>query len=311
MPEGYQDAFAAEKSELERERIRLWYVATTRARELLVLPNLDASPSKSAWINLVDFSLANLPSFDASHLSPDTSPSDTGISNPQTHEDFVAETEAITSRQKRLSRRAPSRTEDATVSVLQEEDISIWPDSGDNQSHEMESEVTIQGSSNRGLILHKLMEEVLTGEIDATVETLVKRADTLIRALGCKPVTDPAKGLSAEEMGNCVIQTLMIPEVENLRKNLLAEFPVYATETADGEEIAIAGIVDALTLTDEGNPAVVVDWKSDVAPDPKTLEHYRMQVTTYLGVTGAERGLIVLMTTGDVITVLPKSLDTA
>jgi ATP-dependent exoDNAse (exonuclease V) beta subunit len=51
-PAGYDEARDAEKAELDRERIRLWYVAATRARELLVLPRLDAAPSKSAWISL-------------------------------------------------------------------------------------------------------------------------------------------------------------------------------------------------------------------------------------------------------------------
>jgi len=73
----------------------------------------------------------------------------------------------------------------------------------------------------------------------------------------------------------------------------------------DGVETATAGIADALTLTAEGRPAVVVDWKSDVTPAPGTLDHYRAQVRAYLDMTGAERGLIVLMTSGTVIPVLP------
>ena len=44
------------------------------------------------------------------------------------------------------------------------------------------------------------------------------------------------------------------------------------------------------------DPVVVVDWKSDVNPDAQTLDHYRAQVRAYLDMTGAERGLIVLMT---------------
>jgi exodeoxyribonuclease-5 len=48
-----------------------------------------------------------------------------------------------------------------------------------------------------------------------------------------------------------------------------------------------------------------VDWKSDVTPATGTLDHYRAQVRTYLDMTGAERGLIVLMTSGAVIPVLP------
>ena len=60
-----------------------------------------------------------------------------------------------------------------------------------------------------------------------------------------------------------------------------------------------------MTLTPEGQPCIVVDWKSDIAPDPQTLDHYCAQVLSYLVVTGAARGLIVLMTSGTVISVTP------
>ena len=60
-PAGYENARKAETEEQDRERVRLWYVAATRARELLVLPRLNASPSRSAWISLVDLALAISP----------------------------------------------------------------------------------------------------------------------------------------------------------------------------------------------------------------------------------------------------------
>ncbi|WP_342723961.1 hypothetical protein AAFG07_33470 [Bradyrhizobium sp. B097] len=41
-------------------------------------------------------------------------------------------------------------------------------------------------------------------------------------------------------------------------------------------------------------------------PDHKTIEHYRAQVRTYLDITGAGRGLVVLMSSGVVITVVPS-----
>jgi len=69
----------------------------------------------------------------------------------------------------------------------------------------------------------------------------------------------------------------------------------------------VTGIADAVALTPDGRPDVVIDWKSDVNPDPETLAHYRAQVRTYLDMTGAERGLIVLMTTGTMITVSPTA----
>ena len=56
-PTGHEVAFENEKAELDRERIRLWYVAATRARGLLIVPRLDVPPARSAWISLVDFSL--------------------------------------------------------------------------------------------------------------------------------------------------------------------------------------------------------------------------------------------------------------
>ena len=38
-------------------------------------------------------------------------------------------------------------------------------------------------------------------------------------------------------------------------------------------------------------------------PTAETLNHYRAQVRAYLDMTGTDRGLIVLVTTGQVITV--------
>ena len=306
-PEGYETARQAEKEELDRERIRLWYVAATRARELLVLPRLDATPSKSAWIGLVDLSLADLPGLDVSHLPAGLAAAGAGAGagNTQTRASFAAEAEAIAAAHTRLTWLAPSRDENAAGTVLREEEAALWTGSADDQPPELEAAVLVQGGRERGLILHKLMEEVLTGETQEEEAALTERASHLIRSLGQSPVTDPATGLSAQELAACVARALALPDIASLRPGLLAEFPVYSAQAADGVETATAGIADALTLTAEGRPAVVVDWKSDVTPAPGTIDHYRAQVRTYLDMTGAERGLIVLMTPGTVIPVLP------
>ena len=303
-PEGYDAARDAEKDELDRERIRLWYVAATRARELLVLPRLDATPSKSAWIGLVDLSLAALPGLDASHLPAGFTATAAGAANAQTRASFAAEAETIAAGQTRLTWLAPSRDENAAGSVLREEEAALWTGSADDQLPELDSAAPVQGGRERGLILHKLIEEVLTGGTQEGEAALAERAADLIRAIGRSPVADPATGLSAQELAACVIRTLALPDIAALRPGLLAEFPVYAAQAVDGVETVTAGIADALTLTAEGRPAVVVDWKSDVSPAPGTLDHYRAQVRAYLDMTGAERGLIVLMTSGAVIPVL-------
>jgi exodeoxyribonuclease-5 len=306
-PEGYEAARQAEKEELDRERIRLWYVAATRARELLVLPRLDATPSKSAWIGLVDLSLAGLPGLDVSHLPAGLTAASAGAGNTQTRASFAIEAEAIAAAQTRLTWLAPSRDESTAGTVLREEEAALWIGAADEQPPELKAAVLVQGGRERGLILHKLMEEVLTGETPETEAALIERAADLIRALGQSPVADPATGLSTHELAVCVVRTLALPDIAALRPGLLAEFPVYAAQSTDGVETATAGIADALTVGEDGGPVVVVDWKSDVNPEAQTLEHYRAQVRAYLDMTGAERGLIVLMTRGTVISVSPST----
>ncbi len=304
-PSGYDAARQAEKDELDRERVRLWYVAATRARELLILPRLDVNPSKSAWIGLVDLSLTGLPALDVSHLRLDPIAVTGDAANEQTRERFAAEAGVIAARQMHLTWFAPSRDETAIGSVLQEEKPEIWAGSDDGPAPDAEGSAFIQGGRKRGLILHKLMEEILSGECDEVGGALTARAADLICALGEEPSSDPAKGLSPEELAGCVMRALALSEVAALRPTLLPEFPVYALQQEDAELVATAGIADALTVDAEGKPAVVIDWKSDVNPTQETLDHYRAQVRAYLNMTGAERGLIVLMTSGTVTTVPP------
>lgn len=304
-PAGYEAAMDKEKEELERERIRLWYVAATRARELLVLTRHDTVPSKSAWASLLDLDLANLPE---PHLAdwPAHAVVTNGLdSNYQTRERFAREAEAIAASQPQLCWLAPSRNEGTGGAVLEEETIEIWTGTFDDQTHDLETSPQVQGGRERGLILHKLMEEVLTGETDAQLVSLIDRARELILALEQTPVADPATGLAAEELASCVTRTLELPEVAALRKFLLPEFVIYSAKAEDGQETATVGIADALTFTESGLPDVVVDWKSDVDPAPGALKHYQEQVQTYLDITHAMRGMIVFMSTGRVVEVRP------
>ncbi|MBA8801287.1 hypothetical protein FHW77_005042 [Agrobacterium sp. RC10-4-1] len=266
----------------------------------------DVTPSKSAWIGLVDLSIAALPAIDASHFPLDNFVAAGDTDNNQTREGFAAEASAIGARQVRLSWLAPSRDENAAGQVLHEEEIDIWTGTGDEPGPEPDVPTPIQGGRERGLILHKLMEEVLTGECEDSSTSLRARAEVLILALGMSPSTDPANGLSADELALCVSRTLTLPEIVALRPALLAEFPVYALRQEDAGLVATAGIADALTIDAAGQPAVIVDWKSDVAPAPQTLDHYRAQVRAYLDMTGAVQGLIVLMTGATIISVSPS-----
>lgn len=305
-PAGYEDARDAEKAELDRERIRLWYVAATRARELLVLPRLDATPSKAAWISLLDLSLGDLPALDLAHLPPDMGAAAPAEGNSQTRESFAAEAAAIADRQHRLTWLAPSRDENGTGPVLTPEAVEIWAANDASQPDDEAVPPSVQGGHERGLILHKLLEEVLTGETADDAAALTERAQALIAATSKPMVDDPAKGLSPGELARCVTRTIALPEIIELRPTLAPEFPVYSSTVADDIEQAMAGITDATSFGPDGKPQVVVDWKSDVQPTPETIDHYRAQVRNYLDMTGAKRGLIVLVTSGEILAVTPS-----
>jgi ATP-dependent exoDNAse (exonuclease V) beta subunit len=305
-PAGYEEARDAEKAELDRERVRLWYVAATRARELLVLPRLDAAPSKSAWISLLDLAIADLPALDVTHLPLELGASGVGDDNQQTRDSFAAEAVAISERHRRLTWLAPSRDESKIGPVLTPEMVEIWAAHDSGQPNDDGAAPRIQGGRERGLILHKLLEEVLTGETAEDEIALTERALSLITELGRPVFDDPSQGLSPGELSGCVIRTLSRPEIAELRPTLSPELPVYASVLVEDVEEAMFGVADAISLGPNGRPQVVIDWKSDVQPLPETVDHYRAQVRTYLDMTGAARGLIVLVATGEVIAVTPS-----
>jgi exodeoxyribonuclease-5 len=302
-PTGYETARDAEKTELDRERIRLWYVAATRARELLVLPRLDVAARSSAWISLLDLSLPDLPRLDVSHFAADAGAGATAQENGQTREIFAAEAAAIAARQRRIVWLVPSRDEFEAGPVLEREVPDILLADSEGEAAEENPPVNVQGGRERGLLLHKLIEEVLTGETEETEKALRARAVTLICALNRPVIDDPAQGLAPAELASTVMRALALPEIAALCPSLMPEFPVYASVVTEQQEEATVGIADAIAFGPDGAPQVVVDWKSDVAPSAEMIERYRAQVGAYLEMTDVERGLIVLVTPGTVITV--------
>lgn len=294
-PSGYAEAYEAEAAELAHERIRLWYVAATRARELLVLPRLDVAPVSNAWIALLDLDLAALPAMELAPVrvlqacAPD-------IVNMQTDEVFRREAANIAATAPVLRWRAPSRAEGEGIAVvvMQEETPAMRIAAAEKPA--------VQGGRERGLVMHKLFEEVLTGESSDDPTLLYPRAAALIAQIGGAHVAD-AHALSATEIAGCVVRTLQLPGIAQLRPGLVAEFAVYGVQQDADTELIITGIADAITFTDDGKPHTIIDWKSDVAPSAATLQHYRAQVTNYLQLTGAWRALIVLATSGQIIEV--------
>jgi hypothetical protein len=67
------------------------------------------------------------------------------------------------------------------------------------------------------------------------------------------------------------------------------------------EETLVFGVADALARDQNGKIEMIVDWKSDVDVIPERVAHYLKQLLTYRQETGAERALLVFMTSSKVI----------
>ena len=86
---------------------------------------------------------------------------------------------------------------------------------------------------------------------------------------------------------------------------MLPEMTVFSADSAGQGTIYIGGVADALAFDVGNNVDVVVDWKSDVAPNARDHSLYVAQVAAYLAATGAERGVLVYLTTREVIWIGP------
>ena len=110
-PTGYANVKAANDREQERERVRLWYVACTRARDCLILPRHAAALPERSWARLVDLDLEALPAFESERVPEAPPTAAERIENGQSPEVFAAEAERIVSATRRLTWRSPSLAE--------------------------------------------------------------------------------------------------------------------------------------------------------------------------------------------------------
>ena len=303
---GYEIVRQEETEELRRERIRLWYVALTRSRDLLLLPRQNER-IEGDWLSLINIDIESLPSFDSARFKG--LPPTPAVGTPNTQDTAVWEQEAstIAANQRRISWHQPSRHEDPAEPVEEPEAVFASADAALEAMPEETEEVHIRGGRERGLILHKLMEEVLTGEILGDVGLLQARGAEFVAQLGFEDAQDASSGPSSPEMAATVERTLQLPEIVELRPRLVPEFRVYASAIEGCAATLTTGIADAVAIDEEGHVDVVVDWKSDVNPGAEQVAMYRKQVRDYLLSTGAQTGLIVFFSSGRIEKVVRRN----
>lgn len=276
-----------------RQRERLWYVATTRARDVLVIPDLPGASSRS-WSRVMDLGQNRLGELRTDALpAPESATARTHV-NEQTEGVFRSEAERIVAASApivwhRPSERDPDRGADIT-------DGFVVDMAADGQR-------IVGAGAMRGNVLHKLMEELLNGELSSIREQVIQRAAKLLEQL--HPVMDDggeAGSPEPVEMATTALRTLALPELTPFTPRLVPEVPLWAASPPH----FLAGRADAVMM--EGDRiALVIDWKSDVRPDADAQGAHVAQLRDYLLATGAERGAVVYMSSGSVLWIEPRS----
>jgi ATP-dependent exoDNAse (exonuclease V) beta subunit len=287
-PTDYDAVKQIEDRELGEERLRLLYVACTRARDLLVFPDYLGKLG-NCWHKQIDLQLKHLPSFPTVDLKEGDRPPTPTPLNDQTAEVFQQQARVLVGRTRKVQWLQPSRAEIDNVALPEPEDETLG-----------EPTPEVLGSAVRGRTLHKLIEEVLTGETSDDEATLRIRAAELLGQLGESDHHEPIQGPSSAEIASTVIRTLALPAVAQYRTTLEPEFGVFRLIETNNEITCVSGLVDAISYSGDRKPEIAFDWKSDVAPTAESRKHHEAQIREYLESTGAIRGIIVYMSTGEV-----------
>jgi ATP-dependent exoDNAse (exonuclease V) beta subunit len=293
-PVDLANARAEEAQNEARERERMWYVACTRARDLLILPHLAAADARS-WSRILDLGHSRLPELKLDGL-PEVPPTPRATAtNLQTPELFAEQARRIASASPEIEWRRPSDHDPDRA-----EKFDIAPNDRDSS---FEASPPMRGGRLRGILLHKLMEEFLTGEVQEEAAAAAERAgqllDQLVGAQGVPPdhMPDPVEAAAT------ALRTLRLPDVLRWRPYLVPETAVWAS--ADGCWL-LAGRADAVAV-ENGRVSAVLDWKSDIAPGPQERMNYAGQLAEYLAATGAERGALVYMSLGETVWIQPRA----
>ncbi|WJI50134.1 PD-(D/E)XK nuclease family protein [Mesorhizobium sp. C089B] len=280
----------AQRQALEHQR--MWYVASTRARDLLVVPNLS-SAEPGAWSKLLNLRFDLLEELQFNQLEPRATHDLDAAALPQDAKAFARQTAIVQAASPPLRWVNPSG-HDADRAEILTPSVAVEP------SGAFEYIEPIGAGRTRGLVLHKLMEELLTGELSPQGD-VVARAVRLLNEL---LAIDPAEGPLPDpgELAATALQTYRLPYVQRLLPVLVPELSIWS-EMAPGT--LLAGRVDAIAV-DGGKVLEVLDWKSDCDTSLHRAKHVQ-QLLGYLRASSAPFGSIVYMTTGEIVPVLPAS----
>lgn len=287
LPPNLADARAEEAAGAARERERLWYVACTRARDLLILPDLVGAGSLS-WARILDLGTAKLPELTVAGLKGSATPRAVPEPNAQTSQVFADEA-AIIAATPPLVWRRPSDHDSDRPEIDEVMTGEAAEDLGDTMRPTGAGRI-------RGILLHKLLEEMVTGELLTEPAVVAARAVEIadeLRILEAGETTYP----DPLECAETAVRARSLPGLEPLWPTLRAEVPLFAT---DYDGTLVAARADAISVVDDRVEAVV-DWKSDYHPSFAERAAHVKQISAYLRLTGASRGALVYLSRDEIV----------
>ena len=278
-------ARAEEGQEDANQRGRIWYVACTRARDLLILPHIPQA-SKDSWFSSIDLRQKDVPELDLSDFTTSDVRRMVHYDNGQSVDVFASEQRKVDESAPPIVWRRPSdhdqdRLGDPFEVVVVVDTLAERPE-------------IVSAGAMRGIILHKLMEELLTGELQADEGAAVSRAQELLGQL-LTDADDRETRPNHSEMAGCALRALALPEIASLRSSLVPEVAIWAS----GDGYLLSGRADALAIKN-GRVEVAIDWKSDINPTSNVRSAYAGQLTDYLLATGAKRGMLAFLSLGEI-----------
>lgn len=278
-------ARAEESQEDANQRERIWYVACTRARDFLILPHIPQA-SKNSWFSSVDLRQKDVPELNLSIFTANEVRQVADGKNGQSADVFASEQRKLVESSPPVVWRRPSDHDHDRLGDPLDAIVVI-----DTVAERLE---IVGAGASRGIILHKLMEELLTGELEADEGAAVSRAQELLSRLQAD-ADDGKSRPNPSEMAACALRALALPEIAALRSFLVPEVAIWAS----GAGYLLSGRADALAIKND-RVEVAIDWKSDINPTSLVRSAYAEQLRDYLVATDAERGMLAFLSLGEI-----------
>lgn len=275
-------AVQADKDAMRRENERQLYVACTRALDLLILPD-PSEPRTDSWLSFFDLGQQALDPIRLPAAKPRPVPAPSV--NTQTASQFAVEVALVADASPEITWLRPS-VDDADRELLDHITDAGIQDETDGSP----VEPVVGAGARRGVILHRLMEELISGLCLAEQSAVLQRAEVLLTETPEDGVDSPR----ADQLASTALRTFTHAKLAPFRSGLLAEVPLYGARSGNA---LISARADALAVDDRGAASAAFDWKSDIAPTHATRRQHKGQLAQYLQLVGAPLGAVVYLTT--------------